>query len=217
MIDKKSLKKLLEILKYSTENGILYEKQYSEFGCSIYVDFSSQKIVYPEDKGFVVNDKTTCNFDHPENFVVFECINRLLMKGYRPEHLELEKRWTLGHEQKSGKADICVYDEERENVLCIIECKTAGVEYEKELSNMKNDGGQLFSYWQQERSAKWLILYAASLLDDTVQYKTESVDCSDDANIVELSKKDDSIKLFADAHSVVELFSVWDETYEKKL
>ena len=127
MIDKKSLKKLLEILKYSTENGILYEKQYSEFGCSIYVDFSSQKIVYPEDKGFVVNDKTTCNFDHPENFVVFECINRLLMKGYRPEHLELEKRWTLGHEQKSGKADICVYDEERENVLCIIECKTAGV------------------------------------------------------------------------------------------
>ena len=52
MIDKKSLKKLLEILKYSTENGILYEKQYSEFGCSIYVDFSSQKIVYPEDKGF---------------------------------------------------------------------------------------------------------------------------------------------------------------------
>lgn len=74
MIDKKSLKKLLEILKYSTENGILYEKQYSEFGCSIYVDFSSQKIVYPEDKGFVVNDKTTCNFDHPENFVVFECI-----------------------------------------------------------------------------------------------------------------------------------------------
>lgn len=188
MIDKKSLKKLLEILKYSTENGILYEKQYSEFGCSIYVDFSSQKIVYPEDKGFVVNDKTTCNFDHPENFVVFECINRLLMKGYRPEHLELEKRWTLGHEQKSGKADICVYDEERENVLCIIECKTAGVEYEKELSNMKNDGGQLFSYWQQERSAKWLILYAASLLDDTVQYKTESVDCSDDANIVELPR-----------------------------
>ena len=92
VIDKKSLKKLLEILKYSTENGILYEKQYSEFGCSIYVDFSSQKIVYPEDKGFVVNDKTTCNFDHPENFVVFECINRLLMKGYRPEHLELEKR-----------------------------------------------------------------------------------------------------------------------------
>ena len=85
----------MEILKYNTVDGILYEKQFGEFECSVCVDFSSQKIVYPEDKGLVVNDKTTCNFEHPENFVVFECINRLLMKGYRPEHLELEKRWTL--------------------------------------------------------------------------------------------------------------------------
>ena len=71
---------------------------------------------------------------------------------------------------------------------------------------MRNDGGQLFSYWQQKRSARWLILYAASILDDTIQYKTESVDCSDDTNITELAKKDDSIKLFKDAHSVVKLY-----------
>ena len=25
------------------------------------------------------------------------------MKGYRPEHLELENRWILGHEQKAEK------------------------------------------------------------------------------------------------------------------
>ena len=52
-------------------------------------DFRNGKLLYPEDKGMVVNDKTTSNFSHPENFVVFECVCRLLDKGYRPEHLEL--------------------------------------------------------------------------------------------------------------------------------
>lgn len=217
MIEKANLKQLLEFLEFESTDAIVYEKHYVEFDCSIKVDFNSQKLLYPEDKGFKINDRTTCNFEHPENFVVFECVNRLLKKGYRPEHLELEKRWTLGHEQKSGKADICVYDETGSSILCIIECKTYGIEYDKEYNNMQHDGGQLFSYWQQERSAKWLVLYASTLIDKKISYKAESVDCSDDANLIELAKKDDSIQLYKNAHSVVELFSVWNETYEKKV
>lgn len=49
--------------------------------------------------------RIACNFSHNENFVVFECIDCLLSKGYRPEHIELEKKWTIGHEQKRGKVD----------------------------------------------------------------------------------------------------------------
>ena len=119
----------------------------------------------------------------------------MLQKGYRPEHLEIEKKWTLGHEPVGGKADICVYDKDGKSVLALIECKTAGKEYQKEIANTKNDGGQVFSYWQQDRSAKWLIVYASDFVEDKVTYLCESVNCSDDANLLVLAKKDSSIKI----------------------
>jgi len=163
-----------------------------------------------------ITRKTTCNFSEPENFVVLECITRLMDKGYRPEHIELEKEWALGHEKKSGFADILVKDEEGKTLI-IIECKTAGNEYKKEFNNTLNDGGQLFSYWQQERNCKWLALYASDFSGEKVSYITETIDCSDDANILASSKKDDSILLYKDAHTVEDLFTVWDETYDKRL
>ena len=215
MITKENIEEVLKKLGYQRDKKT-YSKHFVASDCTIAVDFDNKKIIYPEDKGFKVNDTTTCNFEHPENFVVLECVTRLLDKGYRPEHLELEKRWTLGHEQKSGKADICVHDVNGTDMLCIIECKTYGTEYSKELANMKNDGGQLFSYWQQERSTKWLVLYASTLTSNKIEYSTESIDCSDDANILELAKKDESIRVYKDAHNATELFEVWSETYEQR-
>ena len=83
------------------------------------VEYGANKLVYPEQiKG---RDRNT-GFDAPENFVVFECVDRLLEKGYRPEHIELEKEWHLGHDAKSGRADICVTDTDG-SMLFIIECK----------------------------------------------------------------------------------------------
>ena len=210
----KYIKKLLSTMKYNKiENS--YERFFHMVDCSIKIDFENEKIIYPEDKGLIVSKKTTCNFSDPENFVVLECITRLLEKGYRPENITLEKEWTLGHEAKSGRADICVSDQNG-NMLFIVECKTYGKEYDKELKNIINDGGQLFSYWQQERSCKFLVLYASKFEDDEIKYETESVNCLDDANIIALSQKDDTIKLFKDSHTVSELYSVWDETYEKR-
>ena len=87
-------------------------------------------MIYPEDKGLKVNRQDTCNFSHPENFVVFECVHRLLEKGYKPEHLELEPTWQVGHGASGGRADILVKDQEN-NPLLIIECKTAGDEFER--------------------------------------------------------------------------------------
>ena len=78
----------------------------------------------------MVNDKTTSKFSHNENFGVFECVCRLLAKGYRPEHIELEPKWQLGRDAKGGKADIVVRDGQGD-VLIITECKTAGTEYNK--------------------------------------------------------------------------------------
>lgn len=183
------------------------------FDIALIADFNKQELTYPEKLG--CNDRTTCNFAHPENFVVFECVARLLEKGYRPEHIELEKRWSLGHDAKGGKADICVYDQDHKNMLLIIECKTFGREYNKALKKVSQDGGQLFSYWQQERSTQWLALYASDLQDGQIIYANDIINCSDDRNLLELAKKDDTIKLYKDASSVPELFEVWTETYAK--
>ena len=208
MITESNFKNLLLFLGF-TQSGNSYEKKFPHFNASMRVDFSKKKLYYPDTiKGRERNN----GFDAPENFVVFECVNRLLEKGYRPEHIELEKEWHLGHDVKSGRADICVTDA-KGVMLFIVECKTWGREYDKALSDTKNDGAQLFSYWQQEQSCKWLVLYTSEFKGDTIEYKAPTIDCSDDANIVLLAKKDKSIKLYRDAHTAPEKHNTWKETY----
>lgn len=215
MITKDNFCDLLIDMGYVEGDAGIYEKRYSDVDCTITVDCNNELIIYPEEKGFQVNDHTTSNFDENENFVVLECIDRLLTKGYRPEHIELERRWKLGHSRKSGKADIYVTDSEGKKCLFIIECKTYGDEYRKELKNIGIDGGQLFSYYAQARSAQWLILYASNFTDKR-SYITESICSKDDKNDELLAKKDESIKLYKDASEASDLFEVWCETYGKR-
>lgn len=209
MINKSNFKDVIIKLGF-TNNGMLYVKEFPQFDCSMSVDFVNEKLSYPS---AIVGRDRNDSFSQDENFVVFECINRLLEKGYRPEHIELEKVWTLGHIQKSGRADICVYNEARTAILFIIECKSADREYTKALKNTQNDGAQLFSYWQQEQSTKWLCLYASDFIDGEICYTTTTINCSDDKNIEELAKKDKSIKLYSSAHSALDKYLVWKETY----
>lgn len=213
MITPSNFEQALKTMNFQ-KNGEWYEKCFAGFDKYLRANIKDKKLEYPEDiKGRERNDYYDDN--HKENLVVFECVNRLLEKGYRPEHIELEKEWHLGHDSKSGRADICVTDE-KGKMLFIVECKTFGKEYNSEYKNTQNDGGQLFSYWQQEKSCKWLILYASTFVENKILYATDAVDCSDDNNILASAKKDESIKLFKDAHTTEELFSVWDETYEKR-
>ncbi len=142
MITKSSLPNLLETLGFSRQGGY-FVKDFPHFHCQMKVDFVNEKLIYPDT--ILGRDRNT-GFDKKENFVVFECVNRLLEKGYRPETIELEKVWSLGHEQKSGRADIIVYTPQRDSVLFILECKTAGSEFSKAVKQTKEDGGQVFSY-----------------------------------------------------------------------
>lgn len=184
-----------------------------DFGtCQMNVDVENERLIYPEDEGLVVNDKTTSNFSHNENFVVFECVCRLLEKGYRPEHIELEPRWQLGRDGKSGKADIVVKDEDG-RVLIIIECKTAGAEYNNEIKNTEEYGGQLFSYWQQENATRWLALYASDWKDGEVIVTSQVIRCTDDANILRMAEKDKEVLTYRNAKNDTERYEVWKETY----
>ena len=118
MITTSNLQQVLEYVGFKKANvGEYYTKDYGT--CIMAVDFDNRRLIYPEAKGLIVNDKTTSNLDHPENFVVFECVCRLLKKGYRPEHIELERRWQLGRDGKSGKADILVTDESGTSLIII--------------------------------------------------------------------------------------------------
>ena len=86
MITIENLKNVLSEIGFEKSDiGAYYKIDYT--GCSMAVDFDNAKLIYPEKKGLVVNDRTTSNFSHPENFVVFEFVCRLLEKGYRPEHI----------------------------------------------------------------------------------------------------------------------------------
>ena len=212
MINKSNIKKALISLGY-VYNGNLLTKHFDSFDCDMIVDFENEQLVYPDSiRG---RDRNT-NFDQSENFVVFECVDRLLTKGYRPNHIELEKEWHLGHDSKSGRADICIYKENGE-MLIIIECKTYGKEFDKAFKDTQTDGGQLFSYLQQERSTKWLMLYTSNYNDDMISFCEKTINCSDDPNVTILAKKDTSIKLFSKAFTAVEMFDVWKNTYGSKI
>lgn len=216
MITRDNLEEALSALGYVKDLlGSRYTKAWPDTGVSISVDFDSQKIAYPTSAGLKVNVATTCNFTDNENFVVLACVTKLFDKGYRPESIELERQWSLGHEQKGGRADICVNDE-RGDTLAIIECKTQGKEYRDEWHTMQSDGGQLFSYWQQERACRWLVLFTCDYQDGNVTLFQKSITCEDDENYKELAKRDDSIVLYATAHTVEMLYEVWTETYNQQ-
>lgn len=216
MITTSSFPELLVSLGFSKQ-GSSFVKEFPHFHCLMKVDMSAEKLIYPE--AILGRDRNT-GFDQKENFVVFECVHRLLDKGYRPETIELEKVWTLGHEQKSGRADIIVYTPERDSVLFILECKTAGAEFAKAVKQTQDDGGQVFSYWQQERTAKWLGIYACDFKDGALSYECPVINCSDDANIVKLAKKDESVLIYSNPKVVgnaQNLFEVWTETYKREM
>ena len=64
----------------------------------IKIDFSKEKIEYGSK--IKLGDLTTSNFENSENFVVLECVNRVLEKGYAPDRLSLEHKWPMGRKEK---------------------------------------------------------------------------------------------------------------------
>ena len=153
----------------------IFIKKYPD-GYIIEIDFHREIINYGDK--IICESKTTQNFSQSENFVVLECVNRLLEKGYKPESITLEKTWAAGH-GTSGRLDICVTRENGSEYL-LIECKTYGKEFEKEFTRMKKDGGQLFTYFKFSNKADVIMLYSSELKGGDIVYKNEIVKIEDD-------------------------------------
>lgn len=211
MITKNNLKEVLSSLGFS-KSGDIFSKNYAACG-SISVDFKTEKIIYP--KEIKKGDETTSNFSGPENFVVLECVNRLLEKGYKAKHIELEPRWRLGREsKKSGKADIIVKNH-KDKTYIMIECKTFGNEYKKEWNNMNNYGGQLFSYFQQDKDAKFLCLYTSDFSNNQIIFDNKIISTTDDDEVLARKSAKIEQKGYQGASKVEDLYNVWNEIYER--
>lgn len=216
MITKSNIRTLLDLLGFS-QDGNVYIKRYEDIGATLKVDVASEHIFYKE-SGITVGRETTSNFSEPENFVVLECVDRLLSKGYRTEHIELEPQWKLGHSSKSGYADIWIRtfgdgriigtDEDKDSLL-IIECKKAD-EFQGAWNDTLEDGAQLFSYFQQEKSTNFLCLYTSDIVEGKVVPDYYLLNVQDNKKMLE--NEEDALS-YDKASNNKQLYRVWHETY----
>ena len=95
----------------------------------------------------------------------------------------------------------------------LIECKrtdSKNSEFMKEWRRMQTDGGQLFSYFQQERGVKFLCLYTSDFsVDCALKYENYIINMQDNPSYLKNHNKQG----YKDASSVKELFEVWKHTY----
>lgn len=223
----------LRILGFESVTSDRWERSfnYSAGEYVITVDTDKNTIDYP--KPIVLGDRTTSNFDHPENFVVLECVCRLLAKGYDPATLILEKRYQVGRGASGGKSDITVLrrtsdpsEQTGAPPLLIIECKTFGSEHDTEKQKTLDNGGQLFGYLQQDRSATHLCIYSSRVRKEPamqIEYRCDIIRVVDSPEAKEkFAKKEKSenhsaarmaVPLFEHAYNRETLHHAWRETY----
>lgn len=175
-MNNKKLIQALGFLPKENTSGIVQKKYPKADGYAIEIDFEKESINY----GNKIKDesKTTQNFSQAENWVVLECVDRLLEKGYQPQNITLEKTWKTGH-GTSGRLDILVTKDDGSAYL-MIECKTWGTEFEKELKDLGKNGGQLFTYFQQDKNAEVLMLYTSKSDTKGIEYKNTIIKIEED-------------------------------------
>lgn len=187
-MEQNQIKELLNAMNYSPKNGAnnVYAKEYPfHDNYRIEVDFNNNKINFGNK--ITLGNNTTSNFFKPENFVVLECVNRLLEKGYEPQNIELEKVYPSGHGH-SGNLDILVCSNDKKSYL-MIECKTSGAEYNKEHNNMIKNGGQLFTYYALDRDTKYLCLYSSSITNGKINYTNYIISVDEEWKTLSTSKE----------------------------
>ena len=85
MLKKENFPAALKIMNFIDTDGI-FKKIFAP-NIIMSADFANNKLCYPSqiknhDRNTILSNK------YKENLVVFECVNRLLEKGYKPEDIE---------------------------------------------------------------------------------------------------------------------------------
>lgn len=188
-------------------DGVFIKKFASHNNYAIEVDFLSETINYGDQ--ITCESKTTQNFSQPENFVVLECVERLLTKGYKPKDVTLEKTYPSGRGH-SGRLDILVKKDKK--AFLMIECKTWGKEFDNELKKIHKDGGQLFTYFQNDTNADYLMLYASHLTGGGIKYRCEIIKIED--NYRNAGNVEDTFARWSKLTYANGIFEDWVNAYE---
>ncbi len=193
-----TVKNTLQAMNFAPVDGRNGEwsKTYPSFKHSISIALGKTPADCRINYGSAIKDNagrtTTQNLAQSESLVVLECVDRLLEQGYPPDSLILEKQYPLGH--TGGYLDVLVLQAGKAYLM--VECKTWGAEFEKEQAQLFNNGGQLLSYFHQDRAAKFIALYASRHSNGVIESKVCAVDTS-----------------FLAGDSVAELFESWDKSF----
>ena len=219
MITKDNLRNLLTCLGFQQSETVQDEMNLhiDNINCTIAVDFTNEKIVYPE--GIEADRNTTKNFSANENFVVLECVIGLLSQGYKPENIVLEPKTPGGREDSHFYCDILIRDNEKRPYM-LIECKTMDGkeddEFNKAWKKTLQDGGQLLNYYNTYRQAQYLVLYASDFVDGEPRCNYRLITMTDNKEYLESNPKLLSFeKISADNGTRDDFFRVWSETYGK--
>lgn len=217
-MNRENIQELLSLLEFEHE-GNIYSKRYDSANEPLKVDISGDGHIYYRECGITIGRETTCNLLEPENLVVLDCVDRLMTKGYSPLHLELEPAWKLGHSAKGGYADVWVRtfknggfdgsNEDKESLL-IIECKTWGREFDGAWIDTKDDGAQLFSYFQQEPATKFLCLYTSDIIEGKVVSDYHLINVQDNEDLL---ANDENAQSYQNKNNK-ERYRVWRDTYK---
>ena len=172
---------LIKALRFAPkENTVnIYQKKYPQNeNYSIEIDLEKNIINYGGKIVFNNTKNSLQNITKAEDQVVLECVDRLLEKGYKPDNIILEKVFPSGH-GTSGRLDILVTHDDG-TAYMMIECKTWGKEFDKEFKNLEKNGGQLFTYFQQDKDTDVIILYASELDGKEIKYRNEIIKIEED-------------------------------------
>ena len=202
--------------KSNIGSHIIYSKQYPEVDSPLRIDFLNKRFEYPD--GLQIKRETTCNFSAPENLVVFECVEALLSMGYKPKQLVLEKGVPGGHKEAGGYCDITVQDN-YDVPYIIIECKTTtgeeNDEFQKAWTDTLRNGSQLFNYFNSNRQAKFLCLYASRLQDDKILRDYRLISMQDNDDYLKANKTLKGYKQVTNEGGTRDdYFRVWKDTYQ---
>ena len=175
----------------------------------IEVDLEKNFIYFGNKIFFNDSNNSIQKITKPEDLVVLECVDRLLQKGYKPQNIILEKVYPTGH-GTSGRLDILVTNKDNKAFM-MIECKTWGKEFDKAFDKLKKDGGQLFTYFQQDKDAQILVLYTSEFINKKLEYKNEII------KIEEEYRNTSNVKDFFDRWNKVTknngVFNDWNTPY----
>lgn len=173
---------LISSIGFSPKNNTLsiYQKIYTDQNnYVIELNLEKNTINFGDKISFNESNQNTQNITKDEDLVVLECVDRLISKDYKPQNIILEKVYPSGYGH-SGRLDILVVNDDDKTSYMMIECKTWGKEFSKEFNNLKKDGGQLFTYFQQDKNVDILVLYTSNLIDDKIVYSNQIIKIADE-------------------------------------